>query len=353
MLVRALKDLFTRGSDSHADQSAFSAGVAAFDAGDHPAAAEHFSRALHADPEQVQAHKYLGGIAFQAGRYREALEHLHHMCRLEPGNPQYHFDAAVVHWKVGEYDRVRQACEAALALAPNFHPAHDVLARLELPGAYYLDVLSMIHSHLRPRTYLEIGVADGSSIALAQPETRAIGVDPEPKIARPLGPRTKICTTTSDDFFAAHDVHAELGGLPVDLAFIDGMHHFEFALRDFINVEKRASPQSTILIHDCYPFSRLTAERERRTTFWSGDIWRLVLLLRKYRPDLRVNVIATAPTGLGVVRGLDPASRTLHEHLDEIVREFLAVDYSVLDADKAGMLALCPNDWEKVKAILQ
>jgi hypothetical protein len=123
-------------------------------------------------------------------------------------------------------------------------------------------------------------------------------------------------------------------------------------LRDFINIEKHCSPRSTILIHDGYPLTRLTAERERRTTFWSGEIWRLILLLRKYRPDLSVNVIATAPTGLGVVRRLDPASRLLEERFDEIVREFLALDYSVLDPDKAGMLALYPNEWEKIRAIL-
>ena len=51
-------------------------------------------------------------------------------------------------------------------------------------------------------------------------------------------------------------------------------------------------------------------------------------------------------------RGLDPRSRVLGEKFDEIVREFLAQDYSVLDADKAGMLALYPNDWEEIRAIL-
>jgi tetratricopeptide (TPR) repeat protein len=176
MLVRALKDLFTRRSDSRAGRSAFAAGVAAFEAGDHA-----FARALHADPEHAQAHHYSGGIAFKTGLDREALDHLQRACRFDPENPQYPFDAAVVHWKLGEFDPARQGCEAALALAPDFDPAHGMLANLTLPGAVYFDVLSMIHSHLQPRTYLEIGVADGSSIALARPETRAIGVDHEPK----------------------------------------------------------------------------------------------------------------------------------------------------------------------------
>ena len=33
------------------------------------------------------------------------------------------------------------------------------------------------------------------------------------------------------------DVPALLGGRPLDMAFIDGMHRFEYALRDFINIE--------------------------------------------------------------------------------------------------------------------
>jgi tetratricopeptide (TPR) repeat protein len=341
------------GNDSQLAQAAFEAGIAAFQAGDHAAAAQHFARALHADPDHVQAHQYAGGVAFHAGRFSEALEHFERARRLDPRGAQYHFDAGVTHWKMGAIDAARECCETTLALAPGSDPALNLLAVLSLPGVSYFDVLSMIHSHLRPRTYLEIGVADGQSIALARPETRAIGVDPEPKISRPLGPRTEICYETSDQYFATHDVRAELDGLPIELAFIDGMHQFEFALRDFINIEKHSSPRSTILIHDCYPLTRLSAERERQTTFWSGDIWRLILLLRKYRPELSVNVIATAPTGLGVVRGLDPASRVLQERLGEIVREFLALDYSVLDGDKAGMLALYPNDWEKIKAILQ
>jgi methyltransferase family protein len=261
-------------------------------------------------------------------------------------------DAAIACWRAGEVAAARERCEAALALVPESYPGHELLANLNLPGAAYLELLSRIHSHLCPRTYLEIGVADGKSIALARPETLVIGVDPQPKVARLLGPRTSICATTSDDYFATHDVHVDFGGLPIDLAFIDGMHHFEFALRDFINVERHCTPQSTILIHDCYPLNRLTAERDCRTLFWSGDIWRLILILRKYRPELSVHVIATAPTGLGVVRALDPASTVLAERMGEIVREFQALDYSVLDTDKAEKLSLYPNDWAEIKAIL-
>jgi len=334
-------------------KTAFEAGVAAFEAGNLAAAREHLAGALRADPANVDAHRFAGGLAFRAGAFRDALGHFEEACRLDPRSAAAQFDSAVTHLELHQLDAAQQRCETALALAPSLEPAHSMLAALRLRGPAYLEVLSAIHSHVRPRTYVEIGVETGQSIALALPETRAIGVDPAPQISVPMGPRTRVVAERSDDYFAGHDVRAELDGLPIDLAFIDGMHHFEFALRDFINIEKHSDARSTILIHDCYPLNRLTAERERQSSFWSGDIWRLVLVLRKHRPDLSVNVIATAPTGLGIVRRLDPASRVLEERYDAIVREFLAVDYSVLDADKSGVLALYPNDGGKIRALLR
>ncbi len=353
MLGRILKDLFASKGSSRPGQTVFEAGVDAYKAGKLAAAAEHFAGALRAEPENVQAHNYAGGIDLRTGRYREAIEHFARARLLDPQKAEYCFGEALAHRELGATEAARECCEKALALDPGLAPVHDLLASLNLPGPDYLETISMFHSLLRPRTYLEIGVESGQSIALARRETRAIGIDPEPEITKRLAPDTSIRVTTSDAYFASHDVLAEFGGLPIDLAFIDGMHHFEFALRDFINIEKHCTSQSTILIHDCYPLSRQTAERERRTKFWSGDIWRLGLILRKYRPGLSVKVIGTAPTGLGVVRGLDPGSRVLQEKYDVIVGEFLALDYSVLDADKPGMLALYPNDWEKLKAILQ
>jgi hypothetical protein len=225
-------------------------------------------------------------------------------------------------------------------------------AQQRFPGEDYFHLLRRIHEALQPRTYLEIGVAAGDSLRQVKAPTLAIGVDPEPQLAAPLEPNQRVFSLTSDAFFAGHDVRAELGGLPLDLAFIDGMHHFEFALRDFANVERLCTPQSTILIHDTYPLDRATAERERLRTFWSGDVWRLVALLKKYRPELAIHTIAAAPTGLTMVRKLDPRSRLIFERHDELCREFLALDYSFIEHDMPGKLNLFPNDWTRVRALL-
>jgi len=252
----------------------------------------------------------------------------------------------------GDRDGAWRECEAALLLDPDCFPAHKMMTGIALPGPYYTDVLAAVHAQLKPRTYLEIGVASGKTIAIAGPQTRAVGVDPEPSIRHHLGPNVQIIRATSDEFFARYDVPALFSRQPVELGFIDGMHHFEFALRDFVAIERLAATSSTMLLHDCYPLTRSTAERARRTVFWSGDCWRLVLALKKNRPDLAIATIATAPTGLTVVRNLDPRSTVLVERMDDIVAEFLAVDYDVLAADKPTMLNLLPNDPVRIRTLL-
>jgi len=256
---------------------------------------------------------------------------------------------------LGRPQRVAELCHAALQ-TPGYSMAHFtahlMLAEMEFPGEDYFQVLARIHEYLRPATYLEIGVDQGLSFDIVRPETLALGVDPKPQPQNPLGPRQRVYAETSDEFFEQRDVISELDGQTLDLAFIDGMHQFEFALRDFINIEKYCSADSIILIHDVYPIDAMSAARERVSWFWSGDIWRVILTLNKYRPDLSVNVIAARPTGLAIVQNLDPHSRVLDERQREIIDEFLALDISMLDGRKAEMLNRFPNDWTSIARLI-
>lgn len=161
-----------------------------------------------------------------------------------------------------------------------------------------------------------------------------------------------IFKATSDLFFARRNVVQEFGGRPIDLAFIDGSHLFEFVLRDFINVERNAAPASTILMHDCYPLDEATAQRERTTAFSTGDAWKVVICLKKYRPDLKISTLACPPSGITVVRGLDPASRKLESQLDALYKEFVDLPYAALGEDKRAALNLVAGDWETARAQL-
>jgi len=196
------------------------------------------------------------------------------------------------------------------------------------PGADYYAVLSWIHQILRPKTYIEIGVRHGASLSAALPETICVGVDPNPCITFPLCPATHLFQMTSDEFFGNNFVDRCLEARRCDLAFIDGSHLFEQVLRDFIHLERRAGRASVIMLHDCIPLDDLTSARVRTTQFYSGDAWKVVAVLSDYRPDLRVGMVRTPPTGLCLVTSLNPTSNVLAHLFPEIVAAFQELQWS-------------------------
>jgi hypothetical protein len=255
-----------------------------------------------------------------------------------------YFRARFNRW-LGRAPATAALCRRALEYC-DYTRAYRLLAQTELPGADYFEVLARVHEHVRPATYVEIGVARGRSLRLVGAHTLALSVE------GPIGPRQRLFAETSDEFFSRHDVIAELGGQRVRMAFIDGMHHFDFALRDFVNLEPLCDPNSLIFVHDCYPIDARSAAREQTTAFWSGDIWRLIVLLKRHRPDLSIHTIATPPTGLGLITHLNPASSDLRRNLPALIEEGMASELRSIEADKAAALNLFPNDWSKLRAFL-
>ena len=332
--------------------AALRAADAAIQSGRYQEARGLLERTLAACPDEPKAH-YLHGVSLaMLGDRRAAHAGFVRAAELAPGDAALQCYAAAASLEHGQTVEAVRYCRAALAADPNCDPAHHLLASVELPGEHYLKLLERIHAHLRPRTYVEIGIFAGASFGLARAPTAAIGVDPEPRLEAPPSPQHRVFRQTSDAFFAEHDLAALFGGVPVDLALIDGMHHFEFALRDFANLERYCAPDATILVHDCYPIDAATSARERVTAFWSGDVWRLVVALRKWRPELAVHTVAVPPTGLAVIRNLDPGSRVLAENLERVCAEFLAVGYDAIADRKREALNVCAGEWGRVRALL-
>lgn len=333
-------------------QAGLASADAALQAGRYADAAALADRLRTAHPEAAKAHFLHGVATAMLGDRPSARASFVRAAGLAPGDAALQCYAAAAAREQGDGEGAARFCRAALAADPRCDPARQLLASIELPGEHYLGLLARIHAHLRPRTYVEIGIFAGESFRLARPPTRAIGIDPEPRLAAPPPPGHRIFRQTSDEFFAARDLVGLLGGLPVDLALIDGMHHFEFALRDFVNLERCCARGSTILVHDCYPIDAVSAARERTTAFWSGDVWRMVLALRDWRPDLAVHTVAAPPTGLAIVRNLDPASPVLAANLAAIVERYAAIDYAAIAERKREALNVRAADWPTVAALL-
>jgi hypothetical protein len=207
------------------------------------------------------------------------------------------------------------------------------------------EFLAALHIGVRPRNYLEIGVSSGESLVLSR--VPSIGIDPGFQIKTEIRMDVHLVRATSDRFFArAEPLRSLRGGrnpwrnlrhnrplfgrlvgrATVDLAFIDGLHLFEFALRDFMNVERHSASTTVIVVDDVLPRNVIEASRDRTTKDWTGDVYKLVSVLRQYRPDLIIIAVDTQPTGVLVVLAPDYTNTVLRDHYDEIVAANLAPD---------------------------
>jgi hypothetical protein len=249
------------------------------------------------------------------------------MLREAPAHAGLRFHKAQMLARTGDTAEAKRLLREVVSDAPNFPRALNSLARLWLPGPDYRQVLRRIHDRLRPRTYLEIGVRHGWTLRLAVHSDMIVGIDPEPRPWLPMPRGTRLFRERSDDFFDQHSRESVLGDRVVDLAFIDGMHLFEFGVRDFGNVERWCSPRSTVVLHDCLSVAPISAARDRQVGFWVGDTWKALECLLSHRADLKIAVVPCFPSGLVVVQNLDPASDVLKEALSEVQQAYTSKSY--------------------------
>ena len=199
-------------------------------------------------------------------------------------------------------------------------------------GMDYLQFIPSLCAQREVNTYLEVGVQSGVHLANLAVDT-AFGVDPD-FILNTDPTRGKrvlhLHRMTSDAFFRQHAEDVRRAGL-FDFAFLDGLHLFEYLLRDFYNTESLSKPSSLITLHDCLPMDGEMIERVNNyagrspgpyAAAWTGDVWKVVLILEEYRPDLSVVLTDCAPTGLVCVSGLDPNSTVLKDRYLDIVAKY-------------------------------
>jgi hypothetical protein len=207
-------------------------------------------------------------------------------------------------------------------------------------GEHYLELIARLHLTLKPGTYLEIGSSIGSSLVLAKCHT--IAIDPTFKLkADVIGARPSCCLYQmgSDQFFADYSP-TNIFGRAIDFAFLDGMHLAEYLLRDFINAERHCKRNSLVALHDCIPTDVPMARRQanvaagqptgRHPTWWAGDVWKVLAILQKYRPDLRIYPVDASPTGLVLVTNVNPQSTVLSDNYFTILGEFQDMDDNYL-----------------------
>jgi Methyltransferase domain len=202
---------------------------------------------------------------------------------------------------------------------------------LRANGMHYYSFLRGTHVKRRPKWYLEVGTCKGKS--LTSVTCSSVAIDPSFKLQVPVHldkPVLLMLQATSDDAFAS-DAYKNLSAR-FDIAFLDGMHRFEYLLRDIINAERSMAKDGVIFLHDTAPFNFEMTARKQISGSWTGDVWKLLPILAEYRPDLTVDHLDCKPTGLTMIRGNWGASDALQANYEKIVSQYMEMninDYGV------------------------
>ncbi len=206
---------------------------------------------------------------------------------------------------------------------------------LRAKGTRYMNFLTGLHSSMLFDWYLEIGCRSGASFAPVRSKT--IAVDPFFRAEINIigqKPALHVFQATSDDFFATGFLGKN--DIRLSVSFLDGMHLFEYLLRDFMNTEAASDPKGVIMMHDLVPHNLAMTTRNLKGIrgAWTGDVWKILPILQRWRPDLTLTMLNLRPTGVLCVSNLSPDNRVLHENYDAIVAEFIAPDIETFGVDK-------------------
>ncbi len=200
-------------------------------------------------------------------------------------------------------------------------------------GLQYVRFLTHLHQEMLFDWYMEVGCRSGRTLAPTRSKT--IAVDPYFLAnSNIIGtkPELHLFQTKSDDFFETG--YLKKMSIKLSFSFLDGMHLFEYLLRDFMNTEANSRPEGIIALHDCCPYDDTMTSRDLDNLPkgpWTGDVWKLIPILQTYRPKLKITVLDCKPTGLVLISGLEPRSSVLAKNYDRILAE-----YRDLDLDRYG-----------------
>ena len=215
------------------------------------------------------------------------------------------------------------------------------------------EVIQYLVNKKNYKRYLEIGVFNGEVFFKIKVQHK-YAVDPvfrfvkETKYKMMLKNRSNInaryFTKTSDDFFK--ELAPKLfSKKKIDICFIDGMHEFDFVLRDTINTLKYLDEGGVIILHDCNPLTAEAevnyAEWEKRglTGEWNGDVWKIIVYLRSMVDDINVFTLDT-DQGLGIITKGKQQNKLYFK--EEQIRRFTFKD---IDSNRKEWLNLKPESY--------
>ncbi|GAB6842392.1 hypothetical protein JCM2811A_13930 [Methylorubrum rhodinum] len=86
-------------------------------------------------------------------------------------------------------------------------------------------------------------------------------------------------------------------------------------------------------------------------TWWLGDVWKIVPILKKYRADLKLYVVSAPPTGLVLVSNLNPQCTILKDNYAQIIEEMASMNFDDLLAYTKSIKLLATSELSTFEGI--
>ena len=187
--------------------------------------------------------------------------------------------------------------------------------------------------------YLEIGVQHGYTLEAVNSPLK-VGVDPRPMFnVTKLPDGVTIHAVKSDYFF--RNIGREV---LFDVIFLDGLHEWFQTYRDLTNALNHMVSGGIVVMDDVIPIDATSAipsltesyrqrdlmgSLERR---WQGDVYKVVLALIRYHPEIRFRVIDDHAGNSQAVIWLSSSQQTIHKPVASI-DEFNSYSYNEIFKD--------------------
>ena len=300
-----------------------------------------YRNAIQISPEHVAANNRLGLLLVELFRSEEALPFFLRVLEQNKSEARFWINYINALINLERLDQAREFINRAATEGFSGEEFDKLMLRTKSPNllwsegkffqardADYLGFLRILHNKTY-ENYFEIGTRFGSSLALSQ--SPSIAIDPYFQVEKNIVGNKEFCMLfqeTSNSFFTNR--LSKFSDLKCELAFIDGMHHFDQALRDFINLAKISSKESLFLFHNSIPWTFRMATRNfqelDRDESWTGDIWKLVHIFIDAGMKDKIKLITSAPSGLLAV--MNPEDKNISEletNFDEICKKWLDI----------------------------
>ncbi|WP_420427796.1 tetratricopeptide repeat protein [Algiphilus sp.] len=144
---------------------------------------------LEGSPQDAEA-RFLRGLALsRTGRRDQAIEVFANLTRDYPQLPEPYNNLAVIYAQQGDYEKARDALEAALATHPSYATAHENLGDIyaALASASYNRALMLDESNPTARQKLKLMERLGASLPATRPNLSAPAEQPATAATSPAG----------------------------------------------------------------------------------------------------------------------------------------------------------------------